>query len=148
MQECTDMAENHQMRERLEFYHHHPPSSSPTALFCWGRYERRSKGEGEEGWGGLSIPLTLLSSPLLSKPFTRLTGGQCKLTVDLSLLLSSIAVLLSPFLFFDSFLSLCFPLPTWLLPLLNIHWCNKGGFFSNRCTLLRKSGIHSLRNRA
>lgn len=35
MQECTDMAEHHQMRERLEFYHQHPLSYLPPFLPCY-----------------------------------------------------------------------------------------------------------------
>ncbi len=88
MQECTDMAEHHQMRERLEFYHQHP---LPPLLPCFAGGDMRG-GARKRGQGGLrrsehSFNSPLLSSPLLFRPFIkrmRSTLGQRWLTADLS----------------------------------------------------------------
>lgn len=73
MQECTDMAEHHQMRERLEFYHQHPLPPFLPSLPCFAGGDMRG-GARERGQGGLRRPehsfnSPLLSSPLLSGPF-------------------------------------------------------------------------------
>lgn len=68
MQECIDMAEHHQMRECLEFYHQHslPPFLPLLPCFAGGDM---GGGAMERGQGRLRRPEHSFNTPLLSEPF-------------------------------------------------------------------------------
>lgn len=157
MQECTDMAEHHQMRERLEFYHQHPlPPFLPRYPVLLGEiWEEEWGREGKECWGGLSIPLTpLLFSP---GPLQKVNFRPALANSWPLLLFTSYPTSLSLMCHYNSSSSLLLLFPSSLFlscqtlnlcPPSNIYWCNKGGCFGNRCAFLRKSSIYSWYNGA